>query len=97
MTARSRRTGPPTDAARSDAVAGELPPRPTTVYCAAPLPEDAEVSVSGLGILRRFAGTDSAGPSCAPVIRIRGLAVWGAVMVTRKPTLSEPEPRQLER
>jgi hypothetical protein len=49
------------------------------------VPEGATVSVSGLGLLGRFGGEESQGPPGAPVIRIRGLAIWGAVMVTRRP------------
>jgi hypothetical protein len=65
------------------------------------VPEDVTVSVSGLGLLGRFGGEESQGPPGAPVIRIRGLAVLGAVLVTRRPADAEqqqqPQPPELER
>jgi hypothetical protein len=58
------------------------------------VPDDITVSVSGLGILGRFGGAESQGPPGAPVVRIRGGAVWGAVLVTRRPAPAEAPPNR---
>jgi hypothetical protein len=53
------------------------------------VPDDITVSVGGFGLLGRFGGTESYGPPGAPVVRIRGVAIWGAVVVTRRPAGAE--------
>lgn len=45
------------------------------------VPRDVSVEVNGVGLLGRFAGAGHDGPADAPVIRVRGLALWGAVIV----------------
>jgi hypothetical protein len=62
------------------------------------VPEDAEVHVTGLGIMggfdHRAAG---AGAEGAPTIIVRGLAIMGGVNVERRPPEDELRRRKLER
>lgn len=62
------------------------------------VPEDAEVHVSGIGIMGGFdhgaAGTGTPG---GPRIRVKGVAFWGGVSVDRRPTDEELRRRKLER
>jgi len=78
---------------------------PVTIYAWAFLggieiivPEDAEVHVTGLGIMggfdHRAAGIGDEG---APTIIVRGLAIMGGVNVQRKPPEDELRRRKLER
>lgn len=54
------------------------------------VPEDAEVHVSGIGIMGGFDDTASgSGAPGAPKIVIKGFAFWGGVAAERKPTRSE--------
>ncbi|MEV7805990.1 DUF1707 domain-containing protein [Microbispora sp. NPDC088329] len=49
------------------------------------VPEDVTVRIEGVGVLGAFYGdAQEAGPD-APVVRIRGLATWGAVHIRRVP------------
>ena len=62
------------------------------------VPEDAEVHVTGLGVMgdfdHRAAGVGAEG---APTIIVKGLAIMGAVNVERKPPEEELRRRKLER
>jgi hypothetical protein len=62
------------------------------------VPEDAEVHITGLGIMggfeHRAAGAGAAG---APTIIIKGLAILGGVNVARRPLEDELRRRKLER
>jgi len=62
------------------------------------VPEDAEVHVSGIGIMGGFDHRASGvGAPGAPRIVVTGLAFWGGVSVQRKPSEAELERRKLER
>ena len=62
------------------------------------VPEDAEVHITGLGIMggfeHRAAGEGAEG---APTIIVKGMAIMGGVDVTRKPPEEELRRRKLER
>ncbi|WP_027945676.1 DUF1707 SHOCT-like domain-containing protein [Amycolatopsis taiwanensis] len=57
------------------------------------VPDDVVVEVSGIGFMGAFESKDhrdaSQPPPGAPVVRVNGLAFWGAVEVTRKPRRKE--------
>jgi Domain of unknown function (DUF1707) len=62
------------------------------------VPEDAEVHVSGIGIMGGFDHRASgAGAPGAPRIIVTGLAFWGGVSVERRPPEEELRRRKLER
>jgi hypothetical protein len=62
------------------------------------VPEDAEVHVTGLGIMGGFDhGAAGAGVSGAPTIIVKGLALMGGVAVERKAPDEEMKRRKLER
>lgn len=62
------------------------------------VPEDAEVHVTGIGIMGGFDHRGAgAGAPGAPKIVISGLAFWGGVSVQRKATDEELRRRKLER
>src|SRR5437762_167050 len=62
------------------------------------VPEDAEVIISGVGIMGGFDDRAAgAGQPGAPRIRITGLAFWGGVDVKRLPPKDELERRKLAR
>jgi hypothetical protein len=62
------------------------------------VPEDAEVHVSGIGIMGGFDHRASgAGAPGAPRIVVTGVAFWGGVSVQRKPSDEELKRRKLER
>lgn len=62
------------------------------------VPEDAEVHISGIGIMGGFEqNAAGAGSPGAPRINITGVAFWGGVSVKRKPTQEEMRQRKLER
>jgi hypothetical protein len=62
------------------------------------VPEDAEVHVSGIGIMGGFDHRASgAGAPGAPRIIVTGLAFWGGVSVERRPSDEELACRKLER
>lgn len=54
------------------------------------VPDDIVVEVGGIGFMGAFetvdrTGTTAAAPPGAPVVRVNGLAFWGAVTVIRRP------------
>jgi hypothetical protein len=62
------------------------------------VPEDAEVHVSGIGIMGGFDHRASGvGAPGAPRIIVTGLAFWGGVSVQRKPSDAELKRREQER
>jgi hypothetical protein len=62
------------------------------------VPEDAEVHVTGVGIMGGFdQGASGDGEPGGPVIVVRGLALMGGVGVERKPPDDELKRRKLER
>lgn len=62
------------------------------------VPEDAEVHVSGVGIMGGFDHRASGvGAPGAPRIIVKGLAFWGGVSVERRPTDEELRRRKAER
>jgi hypothetical protein len=62
------------------------------------VPEDAEVHVSGIGIMGGFDHRASGvGAPGAPRIIVTGLAFWGGVSVQRKPSDAELKRRKQER
>ncbi len=63
------------------------------------VPEDAEVHVSGIGIMGGFEHTASGAATGGggPRIFIKGVAFWGGVSVERKPSEEELLRRKLER
>jgi hypothetical protein len=62
------------------------------------VPEDAEVHVSGIGIMGGFDHRASGvGAPGAPRIIVKGLAFWGGVSVERRPTDEELRRRKAER
>jgi hypothetical protein len=62
------------------------------------VPEDAEVHVSGIGIMGGFDHRASGvGAPGAPRIIVTGLAIWGGVSVERRPSDEELKRRKLER
>jgi hypothetical protein len=62
------------------------------------VPEDAEVHVSGIGIMGGFDHRASGvGAPGAPRIIVTGLAFWGGVSVQRKPSDAELKRRKKER
>jgi Domain of unknown function (DUF1707)/Cell wall-active antibiotics response 4TMS YvqF len=61
------------------------------------VPEDAEVQVTGVGLLGAYEhGATGAGRPGGPKIHIGGLAFWGAVDVRRKPYVSGRKRRELQ-
>lgn len=61
------------------------------------VPEDAEVHVTGIGVMGAFEhGPAGAGKPGGPKIRINGLAFWGAVDVKRKPPKGAGKREKLE-
>jgi Domain of unknown function (DUF1707) len=61
------------------------------------VPEDAEVQVTGVGLLGVFEhGPTGAGRPGGPKIHIGGVAFWGAVDVRRKPYQSGRKQRELQ-
>lgn len=61
------------------------------------VPEDAEVHVSGIGIMGGFDHRASGvGAPGAPRIIVKGLAFWGGVAVERRPTNEELRRRKAE-
>jgi hypothetical protein len=61
------------------------------------VPEDAEVQVTGVGLLGVFEhGPTGAGRPGGPKIHIGGVAFWGAVDVRRKPYQSARKQRELQ-
>src|SRR3984957_6378662 len=61
------------------------------------VPEDAEVQVTGVGLLGVFEhGPTGAGRPGGPKIHIGGVAFWGAVDVRRKPYVSGRKQRELQ-
>jgi hypothetical protein len=48
------------------------------------VPRDASVRTDGLGIVGNFSGPSVQGPEGSPEIRVRGLALWGEVVVIRE-------------
>jgi hypothetical protein len=61
------------------------------------VPDDAEVHVTGVGIMGAFEhGPTGPGQAGAPKIVINGLAFWGAVDVKRKPRKNRPGKGELE-
>ncbi|HEY0540323.1 MAG TPA: DUF1707 domain-containing protein [Actinoallomurus sp.] len=62
------------------------------------VPEDAEVHVSGIGLMGGFDHRASGvGAPGAPRIIVTGLAFWGGVSVERRPSDEELQRRKLER
>lgn len=62
------------------------------------VPEDAEVHVTGLGVMGGFHhGASGAGAPGAPRIMVSGLAFWGGVEVKRRPPAAEWKRRKRER
>lgn len=62
------------------------------------VPEDAEVHVTGVGVMGGFDHSASgAGAPGAPRITVTGLAFWGGVEVKRRPSDEELRRRKLER
>jgi hypothetical protein len=62
------------------------------------VPEDAEVHVTGIGIMGGFDHrADGAGAPGAPRIIVKGLAFWGGVGVERRPSEEELRRRKAER
>ena len=60
------------------------------------VPEDADVRVSGIGLMGAFEhGATGVGKPGAPTIHVNGLAFWGAVDVKRKRSKSKAK-RQLD-
>jgi hypothetical protein len=61
------------------------------------VPDDAEVQVTGVGLLGVFEhGPTGAGRPGGPKIHIGGVAFWGAVDVRRKPYVSGRKRRELQ-
>ena len=61
------------------------------------VPEDAEVQVTGIGLLGVFEhGPTGAGRPGGPKIHLGGVAFWGAVDVRRKPYQSGRKQRELQ-
>jgi hypothetical protein len=62
------------------------------------VPENAEVHVTGLGLMGGFnqAASGAGGPG-GPRITVTGLAFWGGVQVERRPSDEESRRRKLER
>ena len=61
------------------------------------VPEDAEVQVTGVGLLGAYEhGATGAGRPGGPKIHIGGVAFWGAVDVRRKPYVSGRKRRELQ-
>ncbi|MBX6355715.1 MAG: DUF1707 and DUF2154 domain-containing protein [Micromonosporaceae bacterium] len=62
------------------------------------VPEDANLHVTGLGIMGGFDhGASGAGARGAPVIVVSGLAFWGGVSVKRRASPEEEKRRKAER
>jgi hypothetical protein len=62
------------------------------------VPEDAEVHVTGLGIMGGFDhGAAGAGVAGAPTIIVKGVAIMGGVAVERKAADDEMKRRKLQR
>jgi hypothetical protein len=57
------------------------------------VPDDINVDVTGIGFMGAFTLEDKAGtspaPATAPTVKITGLALWGGVVVVRKPRVPE--------
>jgi hypothetical protein len=61
------------------------------------LPEDANVHVTGVGIMGGFdQGASGAGAPDAPTIVVSGFAFWGGVSVKRRPTPAEEKRRKAD-
>jgi hypothetical protein len=62
------------------------------------VPENANVHVTGLGIMGSFEhGASGAGGRGAPIVMVTGLAFWGGVTVKRRPSAEEEKRRKAER
>jgi hypothetical protein len=58
------------------------------------VPDDAEVQVTGVGVMGGFVHPAFEGSPGAPVIIIKGLAFWGGVNIKRRPRKSELKQRR---
>jgi len=62
------------------------------------VPDDAEVHVTGIGVMGAFEhGPTGAGSPGGPKIHINGLAFWGAVDIKRKPPAGAGNQQKLDR